>query len=247
MRNETAEIAAYKAESDGMPDDDDHVHANANAGSDADSELIDGLKEPAQRRGQARNFIAEMIQSLPKGTHITASEVFERVQQAGLNLSLSTVYRTLGQLKADGVVQALSGEHGNRYEAHDDDHDHDHLICLSCGFTIEFVDDLLKGFGKVLAKRNGYEFKRSRFDLYGLCQECQAKSSEFKIRQTITHLQTAGAQLERYEETIASATTHFEARRFERGCEAVETMLQDLEQMQSELRACLDAFAQRDV
>ena len=147
-------------------------------------------------------------------------------------------------MTAEGVVQALSGEHGNRYEAHDDDHDHDHLICLA-GFTIEFVDDLLKGFGRVLAKRNGYEFKRSRFDLYGLCQQCQEKSSEFKIRQTVTRLQTAGVQMQRYEITIASATGHFEARRLDRGCEAVAAMLQEMEQLQSELRACLDTFAPR--
>jgi Fur family ferric uptake transcriptional regulator len=267
MRNDRAEIAAHRAERDKLFASTDAPQANANASSTADrtsadvtlcadataskeslqpkgagDATIESPRDSVQRRGQARGFIAELIQSLPQGTHITACEVYERVQQAGLNLSLSTVYRTLGLLKAQGVVQALSGEHGSRYEAHDDDHDHDHLICLSCGFTVEFVDDLLKGFGQVLAKRNGYEFKRSRFDLYGLCQECQAKSSEFKIRQTVSRLQTAGVQMERYEITIASATSHFEARRLDRGCEAVATMLQELEQLQSELRACLDAF-----
>lgn len=198
--------------------------------------------EQNRRKGQARKFIAELIQGLPQGQHITAGEVYSRVQDAGLNLSLSTVYRTLGSLKAEGVVQALSGEHGSRYEAHDDDYDHDHLICLSCGFTVEFVDDLLKGFGQVLARRNGYEFKRSRFDLYGLCQDCQSKSEEFKIRQALATLQSAEDQLSALGGLVRSAASAFENRKTERAIESTEQVVRSLDQLQSVLTACLSKF-----
>jgi Fur family ferric uptake transcriptional regulator len=198
--------------------------------------------ESAKRRGQARKFISELIQNLPQGIHLTAGEVYDRVQQAGLNLSLSTVYRTLGLLKAEGVVQALSGEHGSRYEAHDDDYDHDHLICLSCGYTVEFVDDLLKGFGQVLAKKSGYEFKSSRFDLYGLCQECQSKSEEYKIRQTVSTLQTTFEQLGRLEGAAQNALGQFEARKLDKGCESIELLLESIDQLQSDLHKCLSRF-----
>ena len=199
----------------------------------------------AKRRGQARKFIAEMIQSLPQGTHLTANEVYDRVQLAGLNLSLSTVYRTLGQLKAEGVVQSLSGDHGSRYEAHDDDYDHDHLICLNCGFTVEFVDDLLKGFGQVLAKRNGYEFKRSRFDLYGLCQECQSKSAEHKVRQAIVGLQGAEEQILKMENLVQNALSNFEVRKVDKGLENIEQMMQALALLQSELQDCVTRFTNK--
>lgn len=210
----------------------------------ADDQAFEGnlSAEQIRRKGQARKFIAELIQGLPQGQHITAGEVYSRVQEAGLNLSLSTVYRTLGSLKADGVVQALSGEHGSRYEAHDEDNDHDHLICLSCGFTVEFVDDLLKGFGQVLARRNGYEFKRSRFDLYGLCQDCQSKSEEFKIRQALTTLQTAEDQLASIGSVLRSASSAFENRKTERALESTEQVVRSLEQLQNMLSSCLAKF-----
>jgi Fur family ferric uptake transcriptional regulator len=203
--------------------------------------------ESAKRRGQARRFIAELIQNLPQGTHLTANEVYDRVQQAGLNLSLSTVYRTLGLLKAEGVVQALSGEHGSRYEAHDDDYDHDHLICLSCGYTIEFVDDLLKGFGQVLAKKSGYEFKRSRFDLYGLCHECQSKSEEYKIRQTVSTLEAASDDLARLEATVQTALNQFGARKIDKGCDSVESLINEIDRVQSDLQKCLSRFGTHTV
>jgi len=190
------------------------------------------------RRGQARKFIIDLIQHLPQGIHLTAGEVFDRVQQSGLNLSLSTVYRTLSMLKAEGVVQSLSGEHGSRYEAHDDDHDHDHLICLSCGYTVEFVDELLKGFGQVLAKRSGYEFKRSRFDLYGLCQDCQAKSEQFKIKQALATLESAQDQLERAESSVETAHGFIEARRIDKGRETMDALIQELKRLQESLELC---------
>ena len=115
MRTKTAEIAAPKAESDGMLAGNARSRANANAGpiaertsadeftdkesrhaAETDDAASETARDSVQRRGQARGFIAELIQSLPQGTHLTAGEVFERVQQAGLNLSLSTIYRTLG-------------------------------------------------------------------------------------------------------------------------------------------------------
>jgi len=200
--------------------------------------------ESMRRRGQARKLIIELIQNLPQGTHLTAAEVYKRVKQLGLDLSLSTVYRTLGMLKAEGIVTSLSGEHGSRYEAHDEDHDHDHLICLGCGYTVEFVDDLLKGFGQVLAKKSGYEFKRSQFDLYGLCQECQSKSEQFKIRQAVGTLHDLEEQLAKVETLIRNSLAHFEGRKIDKGCESMETLIKLFDYLQTSLQSCVSKFDQ---
>lgn len=194
------------------------------------------------RRGQARKLIASLIQSVPQGTHLTAAEVFQLAKDAGADLSLSTVYRTLGLLKAEGSISSVSGEHGIRYEPHDEDHDHDHLICLECGFTVEFVDELLQGFGQVLAKKSGYEFKRSRFDLYGLCEQCQSKSGEHKVRQAITCLQDIQENTEKLQNLINSALGHFESRKIDKGCETMDSLMDLLDHLQSELQNCASKF-----
>lgn len=196
----------------------------------------DDSGDSLRRRGQARKLIASLIQSVPQGTHLTAAEVYQLAKESGADLSLSTVYRTLGLLKAEGSISSVSGEHGIRYEPHDEDHDHDHLICLECGYTVEFVDELLQGFGQVLARKNGYEFKRSRFDLYGLCQQCQSKSGEHKIRQSIACLHDVRENLEKLQHLINTAVGHFESRKIDKGCEAMDSVIDLLDHLQSEVQ-----------
>jgi Fur family transcriptional regulator, ferric uptake regulator len=130
---------------------------------------------------QLADSIEAIIKDVPRGVHLTASEVFRRAREAGLDVSLSTVYRTLNALQQGGNVSTVSGEHGRRYEARDSDHDHDHLICLKCGLTIEFADDLIRGFGAAVAERKGYEHKSSRFDILGICAECKAKDEDHRV------------------------------------------------------------------
>jgi Fur family ferric uptake transcriptional regulator len=87
------------------------------------------------RSGDTQSAIASIVKGLPKGTHLTAGEVYEKAKELGLDVSLSTVYRTLHRLKTHGDVSTVSGERGVRYEIHEEGENHDHLICLGCGLT----------------------------------------------------------------------------------------------------------------
>lgn len=138
-----------------------------------------------KRQNQVLEAIASLVQALPQGTHLTAPEVHNRARQVGLSVSLSAVYRALNALKEQGNVATLSGDRGLRYEATAGGHDHDHLICLKCGLTIEFVDELIHGFGKLVAQRKGYEHRSSRFDILGICSDCKAKDEDHQIKQAI--------------------------------------------------------------
>lgn len=152
-----------------------------------------------KQQGQLQQTLEEFIHDLPRGIHLTAPEVYKRAKENGLKVSLSTVYRTLNHLSEQGQVQALSGEHGRRYESAGVGHDHDHLICLKCGLTIEFEDDLIGGFGRTVAERKGYDYHNSRFDILGLCPQCKvAKSAD---RDVINML----ASLSDQAETLAQA------------------------------------------
>lgn len=145
----------------------------------------EGAKNKPGRHARIQQAIAAIVKNLPRGTHLTAGEVFERAQAEGLDVSLSTIYRNLHRMKEGGNVTTVSGERGIRYEASDVGPDHDHLICLGCGLTIEFVDDLIRGFGKTVAQRKGFEHKSSRFDILGYCSDCRSKDDGYVMRQAI--------------------------------------------------------------
>jgi Fur family transcriptional regulator, ferric uptake regulator len=187
--------------------------------------------KPGRKPGRARHLqeaIEAIVKDIPRGVHLTAPEVYRRAQEQGLQLSLSTVYRTLNLLQAHGNVSTVTGEHGKRYEARHSDHDHDHLICVKCGLTIEFTDELIRGFGRALADRKGYEHASSRFDILGVCSECKSKDEDHKIATAIAALQNTAEHLTSAIENIRNAVALLETRKMAKAAEPIKLVVQSL-------------------
>src|SRR5690606_17606169 len=110
-------------------------------------------------RKTTRDVISGIISDLPKGVHLSAQELKDRMEEHGRSVSLSTVYRALDRLNDEGEVRSIMSTRGQLWEVADDDEQHDHLICTRCGITIEFSDTLVSGFGRTLAERKGYEYQ----------------------------------------------------------------------------------------
>lgn len=189
----------------------------------------------APKYGETQQIISDVVKSLPKGTHITAPEVYERTKEMGVEISLSTVYRALHRLKSHGNVSTVSGERGLRYENAEDGNDHDHLICLGCGMTIEFQDELIRGFGKSVAERKGFEHSWSRFDILGYCNECSSNDAGHRIQQSIDHLSNACENIEDGLSQLRQAIELHEVRKLTRGVQLVHTVS---ERLKSALAEC---------
>jgi Fur family ferric uptake transcriptional regulator len=197
------------------------------------------------RSHELQAAIADIIRAIPRGFHLTAGDVYRRAREEGLQVSLSTIYRVLSDLQADGNVSTVAGEHGKRYEARDSEHDHDHLICVKCGLTIEFEDDLIRGFGKTLAQRKGYEHKSSRFDIFGICGDCKSKDEDHKIASAVTSSLTAVELAEQSVERLRQAINLLETRKVPRAQEAIAEAMQQLEQALTEVQSANQALPQR--
>jgi Fur family ferric uptake transcriptional regulator len=200
-------------------------------------------EEQAARRapkyGETQQIIAEIVKNLPKGTHLTAPEVYERTKDFGVDISLSTVYRALHRLKSHGNVSTVSGERGLRYETAEEGGDHDHLICLGCGMTIEFVDDLIRGFGKSVAERKGFDHSWSRFDILGYCGECSANDSGHRIQQSIDHVAAALENMEESMSQLRQAIELHESRKLARGFSLVQSATEKMRKAVAECEGSL--------
>jgi Fur family ferric uptake transcriptional regulator len=182
------------------------------------------------RSGDTQSAIASIVKGLPKGTHLTAGEVYEKAKELGLDVSLSTVYRTLHRLKTHGDVSTVSGERGVRYEIHEEGENHDHLICLGCGLTVEFVDDLIRGFGKTVAHRKGFEHKSSRFDILGYCETCSSNDLTNKAQHSAELLLGAIDNAEVAIEVMKQAFELIQARKSAKAAPAVQSAIDKLQQ-----------------
>lgn len=198
-----------------------------------------GGRGRARRNKQLQDAIAALVRDIPRGVHLTAPEVYRRARDSGLEVSLSTVYRTLNQLQAHGDVTAVSGDHGRRYEAREDGHDHDHLICLKCGLTVEFADDLIRGFGKAVAERKGYDHHSSRFDIYGICGACRSKDEDHRAEILIKSVTESIEVLEGIVEELRTAVSVLESRKISKGKELLTAVISALHERVEDLESAV--------
>lgn len=105
--------------------------------------------------------------------HVTAQEVFEKVQLRDDSVGFATVYRLLRSLTAAGfLTEVRMGGQSARYELTPKRH-HDHLTCVSCGKICEFENHDIELLQERVAAQFGYKLTSHVLELYGLCRDCQ--------------------------------------------------------------------------
>ena len=120
-----------------------------------------GLRMTGQRR-----IIAHVLEEA--SDHPDAEELHARAVRRDSNISLATVYRTVKLLEAAGIVEKVDfGDGRARYEDAERDH-HDHLIDLTTGKIIEFVDPEIEALQEKIARKLGYRLHGHRMELFAV-------------------------------------------------------------------------------
>lgn len=106
------------------------------------------------------------------GAHLLPTQVYDRARRKARGLSQPTVYRTLDFLAQHGIVQpALNAQKHVVYQI--SRHGHHHLLCSSCGGSMEVEHELVDDFYRTLETRSGYRLTASHLTLFGLCPACR--------------------------------------------------------------------------
>ena len=127
--------------------------------------IEDKCAQKGLRMTEQRKVIADVLSKA--NDHPDAEEVYARAEKIDPKISLATVYRTLRLFGETGIIETHDFRDGRaRYEAADNDH-HDHLIDLTTGDVIEFVDEEIERLQERIAEKLGYELIDHRLELYG--------------------------------------------------------------------------------
>jgi Fur family ferric uptake transcriptional regulator len=129
------------------------------------------LKRRLRSTEQRRLIIDTLFDA---GEHVTIDGLLRQVRNVDSRVGYATVYRTMKLLSESGIVQEHKfGDGFTRYELVDEEHHHDHLICLECGKITEFEEPLIEELQDRVAARYGFLVKQHKHELYGICTECQ--------------------------------------------------------------------------
>ena len=131
-----------------------------------------GLKFTAQREAILKTLYENPNHFTPENLYLLVKENYPK-----LSTGITTVYRTLNLLEENGLVTSISlGIQGKKFEIANKPH-HDHLICTECGKIVEFENEKIEKQQEQIAKSHGFKLTDHILQLYGICSECQKKSS----------------------------------------------------------------------
>ncbi|KQY61804.1 MULTISPECIES: Fur family transcriptional regulator [unclassified Nocardioides] len=106
------------------------------------------------------------------GDFRSAQEIHSLLTDSGEKVGLATVYRTLQLLADSGEVDVLRTEDGEAAYRRCSDSHHHHLVCRSCGATVEVEGPTVERWTKAIAAEHGYRDISHTLEIFGTCAAC---------------------------------------------------------------------------
>ncbi len=130
-----------------------------------DPTLPEGTRPTRQRRAVAT------VLSTFEGFR-SAQEIHDLLRRGGENVGLSTVYRTLQALADGGEVDVLRTEEGEAMYRRCSATHHHHLVCRSCGRTVEVEGPTVERWADAVAGTHGFTAVSHTLEIFGTCPDC---------------------------------------------------------------------------
>lgn len=131
--------------------------------------IVKNLRKQGYRLTPQRLAILQILEE--DGGHLTPAEIYERAVKRMPGLTEATVYRTLNFLANKGLaLVAHIGDGRLVYEA--GGHNHHHLICRACGYTVEIEHELLETLYSEFREKTGFHIDCCHVTFFGLCPGC---------------------------------------------------------------------------
>ncbi|MGH2756415.1 MAG: Fur family transcriptional regulator [Actinomycetota bacterium] len=93
----------------------------------------------------------------------------------GERVGLATVYRNLQALTESGEVDTLHTDVGETmFRLCEGSDHHHHLVCRSCGRSVEVTAQEVETWAARVARRHGFKQMTHTVEIFGLCGDCSA-------------------------------------------------------------------------
>ena len=110
---------------------------------------------------------------------VSAQSLHATLRGEDTGIGLATEYRTLAGLAAQGEADSLQSPEGESlYRACTSTGHHHHLICRSCGLTVEIEATDVEQWARRTAEDHGFRDAEHVVDIFGLCAACASARDE---------------------------------------------------------------------
>ena len=102
----------------------------------------------------------------------TAQEIHDDLRRLGERVGLTTVYRTLQAMTEAGELDALRTVEGETAYRRCSTGHHHHLVCRSCGRTVEVSGPAVETWANAVAEQHGFRDVSHDLEIFGTCASC---------------------------------------------------------------------------
>ena len=131
----------------------------------------DATSLPGMRTTRQRTAVADVLGRVDGFR--SAQDLHDLLRQDGASVGLTTVYRHLQALADAGQVDVLrTGDGEAVYRRCPTDTHHHHLVCRSCGRSVEVEGPEVETWAAAIADAHGFTDVSHSVEVFGTCSSC---------------------------------------------------------------------------
>ncbi len=105
----------------------------------------------------------------------SAQDIHTMLRDSGDSIGLTTVYRALQAMADAGQVDVLRTDDGEAVYRRCSTGHHHHLVCRSCGRTVEVDGPAVERWADRVARDNGFIDVSHTLEVFGTCADCAGR------------------------------------------------------------------------
>jgi Fur family transcriptional regulator, ferric uptake regulator len=133
--------------------------------------MVESAPHPAApRRTRQRTAVDGILAG--RDDFRTAQEIHDDLRRLGERVGLTTVYRTLQAMTEAGELDALRTAEGETAYRRCSTGHHHHLVCRSCGRTVEVSGPAVERWANAVAEQHNFRDVSHDLEIFGTCASC---------------------------------------------------------------------------
>jgi Fur family ferric uptake transcriptional regulator len=126
------------------------------------------VRRPTRQRAAVEALLVDI------DDFMSAQDLHARLRAQGQTVGLATVYRTLQAMATDGEVDMMRTVDGEAVYRRCSTGHHHHLVCRSCGRTVEVEGPAVESWTDRISAENGFSDVHHTLEIFGTCSACTA-------------------------------------------------------------------------
>ncbi len=133
------------------------------------------------RLSRQRRFILELLWQAQE--HLSAREIYDRLNQQGKAIGHTSVYQNLEALSSQGIVECIERSDGRLYGNISDSHSH--VNCLDTNQILDIYVELPKDLIEQVEQQTGVKITEYRIDFFGY-RKCKSESDTTESNEIVS-------------------------------------------------------------